>query len=176
MDKCGARCNRYGNRWSPLTVTGVDRIWIVNVGDLKPMEYPIGFFMDMNPAQFNSQNLLQHTEKWCSEQLRWENAKEAARIINHANTAGGVRPSTTPFTAWPIIMVRTGNQLNYRSLALDTPTAYFSKFPKMPEMLLLISWFCFRWIPVQFVRKMYFAVAKQTTNSTQQCWSKSLGR
>ena len=25
---------------------GADRIWIVNVGDLKPMEFPIEFFLD----------------------------------------------------------------------------------------------------------------------------------
>lgn len=26
---------------------GVDDIWIVNVGDLKPMEMPISYFLDM---------------------------------------------------------------------------------------------------------------------------------
>jgi hypothetical protein len=25
---------------------GVDRIWIVNLGDLKPLEFPIEFFLD----------------------------------------------------------------------------------------------------------------------------------
>ncbi|MFT3738151.1 MAG: glycosyl hydrolase 115 family protein [Breznakibacter sp.] len=63
---------------------GVDRIWIVNVGDLKPMEYPISFFLDMawDPTMFNSKNLLQHTERWCARQFGEKHAKEAARIIN----------------------------------------------------------------------------------------------
>jgi hypothetical protein len=26
---------------------GANRIWIVNVGDLKPMEFPIEFFLDV---------------------------------------------------------------------------------------------------------------------------------
>lgn len=26
---------------------GVDKLWVLNVGDLKPMEYPISLFMDM---------------------------------------------------------------------------------------------------------------------------------
>jgi beta-xylosidase len=63
---------------------GVDRIWIVNVGDLKPMEYPISFFLDMawNPADFNAQNLIKHTENWCARQFGEKYAKESARLIN----------------------------------------------------------------------------------------------
>lgn len=35
---------------------GIRQLWIVNVGDLKPMEYPITFFLDMawNPDRFIS--------------------------------------------------------------------------------------------------------------------------
>lgn len=63
---------------------GVDRIWIVNVGDLKPMEYPITFWMDMawNPVRFNPDNLYDHTVTFCKEQFGPENATEAARILN----------------------------------------------------------------------------------------------
>jgi hypothetical protein len=63
---------------------GVEKIWIVNVGDLKPMEYPITFFLDMawNPKRFNAQNLLQHTERFCAQQFGEKYAKEAARLIN----------------------------------------------------------------------------------------------
>lgn len=63
---------------------GVNKIWIVNVGDLKPMEYPINFFLDMawNPERFNPQNLLKHTEDFCAQQFGDTYAKEAARIIN----------------------------------------------------------------------------------------------
>ncbi len=73
--------------WEQMNLTyqyGVDKIWIVNVGDLKPMEYPISFFLEMawNPNQFNANNLLQHTEKWCEQQFGEKYAKEAARLIN----------------------------------------------------------------------------------------------
>lgn len=73
--------------WEQMNLTythGVDRIWVVNVGDLKPMEYPISFFLDMawNPSQFNPQNLLDHTEKWCEQQFGSRYVKEAARLIN----------------------------------------------------------------------------------------------
>jgi hypothetical protein len=73
--------------WEQMNLTyshGVDRIWIVNVGDLKPMEYPISFFLDMawNPNQFNAKNLRQHTEQWCSSIFGQQHAAEAARLID----------------------------------------------------------------------------------------------
>ena len=42
---------------------GIQRMWILNVGDLKPMEYPITLFMDMawNPKEYNLQNVTDHT-------------------------------------------------------------------------------------------------------------------
>jgi hypothetical protein len=73
--------------WEQMNLTyqyGVDRIWVVNVGDLKPMEYPISFFLDMawNPDRFGADNLLQHTEQWCAQQFGEKYAKESARLIN----------------------------------------------------------------------------------------------
>ncbi len=41
--------NQIERTWEQMHLAyeyGVDRMWIVNVGDLKPMEYPISFFMD----------------------------------------------------------------------------------------------------------------------------------
>lgn len=73
--------------WEQMNLTyrhGVDKIWIVNVGDLKPMEYPISFFLDTawDPNRFNATNLLAHTEEWCGQQFGPVYAKEAARLIN----------------------------------------------------------------------------------------------
>jgi len=63
---------------------GVKELWVVNVGDLKPMEYPIQFFLDMawEPDRFNETNLEAHTEKFCATLFGIEHAKEAARLIN----------------------------------------------------------------------------------------------
>jgi hypothetical protein len=63
---------------------GVKELWVVNVGDLKPMEYPIQFFLDMawNPDRYNENNLLQHTEEFCIRHFGEAHGKEAARLIN----------------------------------------------------------------------------------------------
>lgn len=63
---------------------GVDRIWIVNVGDLKPMEFPINFFLDYawNPKKWNQNNLQEYTKQWCEEQFGKMHADEIADIIS----------------------------------------------------------------------------------------------
>ncbi|MEO8532132.1 MAG: glycosyl hydrolase 115 family protein [Flavobacterium sp.] len=73
--------------WEQMNLTyehGVDKIWIVNVGDLKPMEFPISFFLDMawNPKKFNSQNLSEFTEKWAAQQFGKQYSKEIAGLLN----------------------------------------------------------------------------------------------
>lgn len=80
-------CTPIQNMWEQLQLTydyGVDRLWILNVGDLKPMEYPITLFLDMawNPKAFNADNLLEHTKRFFEQQLGEDQAAEAARIFN----------------------------------------------------------------------------------------------
>ena len=86
------------NPWEQLTLAyenGIDRLWILNVGDLKPMEYPISQFMDMawNPHKYSVEHITDHTRDFCMQQFGGakqvgnENfgksqAEEAARILN----------------------------------------------------------------------------------------------
>ena len=75
------------NPWEQLTLAyenGIDRLWILNVGDLKPMEYPISQFMDMawNPRKYDVNNITHHTRNWCAQQFGESQADEAARILN----------------------------------------------------------------------------------------------
>jgi len=75
------------NPWEQLTLAyenGIDRLWILNVGDLKPMEYPISQFMDMawNPHKYSANNITRHTRDWCAQQFGESQADEAARILN----------------------------------------------------------------------------------------------
>lgn len=75
------------NPWEQLTLAyenGIDRLWILNVGDLKPMEYPISQFMDMawNPHKYDVNNITRHTRDWCAQQFGESQTDEAARILN----------------------------------------------------------------------------------------------
>ena len=75
------------NMWEQLQLTwayGVDRIWVLNVGDLKPMEYPIDLFLAMarNPESITVDNLPDHTRRFCAAAFGEDQAEEAARILN----------------------------------------------------------------------------------------------
>ena len=73
--------------WEQLHLTyeyGVDKLWILNVGDLKPMEYPITLFLDMawNPNDYSVDNFMQHPYCFCEQIFGKGQAEEAARILN----------------------------------------------------------------------------------------------
>lgn len=75
------------NMWEQLTLAyenGIEKLWVLNVGDLKPMEYPIQMFMDMawNPHEFRVNNITDHTLGFCRQQFGEKEATEAARILN----------------------------------------------------------------------------------------------
>ena len=63
---------------------GIQRMWILNVGDLKPMEYPIQLFMDMawNPKEYTQQNITDHTRSFFSSVFSNHIAEEVADIYN----------------------------------------------------------------------------------------------
>lgn len=84
--------------WEQLQLTydyGVDKLWVLNVGDIKPMEYPITLFMDMawNPTRYKAADLLDHPLKFCAQQFGSDQANEAMRILNlYSKYAGRVTP------------------------------------------------------------------------------------
>ncbi|MEZ0538062.1 glycosyl hydrolase 115 family protein [Fibrella arboris] len=62
---------------------GVDRIWIVNVGDIKPMEFPIEFFLDYawNPAKWPAAKLDEYTRLWAEKQFGPKHAAAIADVL-----------------------------------------------------------------------------------------------
>jgi len=59
------------------------QIWIVNVGDIKPMELPISFFLDYawNPEKIGPTDIQPYTEQWCEAQFGPQHAKVIANIM-----------------------------------------------------------------------------------------------
>jgi hypothetical protein len=62
---------------------GTDRIWIVNVGDLKPMELPISFFLDYawDTKKWNAGNISDYTKTWAAQIFGELYAKEIGEIL-----------------------------------------------------------------------------------------------
>lgn len=72
--------------WEQLNqalLRGADRIWISNVGDLKPLELPIEFFLAMawDPASVGPDKLQAWTEAWAARDFGPEHAAEIASLV-----------------------------------------------------------------------------------------------
>ena len=63
--------------------TGIDRIWIINVGDLKPKEMPIDFIMHYawNPDDYPADRIDQYMVDWARSIFGGEYAREIADIV-----------------------------------------------------------------------------------------------
>ena len=82
------------NMWEQLQLAyngGIQKLWILNVGDLKPMEYPIQLFMDMawDPTKYHVDNLLDHTRDFCAESFGEDQACEATQLLNLVSKYNG---------------------------------------------------------------------------------------
>jgi len=62
---------------------GARQLWIVNVGDLKPMEFPISFFLDQawKPEAFGLDRLERYPAQWAAEQFGAQHAQEIGELL-----------------------------------------------------------------------------------------------
>ncbi|MDI9238443.1 glycosyl hydrolase 115 family protein [Lysobacter sp. LF1] len=62
---------------------GADRLWIVNVGDLKPMEFPISLFLDLawRPEAITPERLQDYPADWAAQQFGAEHAQEIGELL-----------------------------------------------------------------------------------------------
>lgn len=72
---------------------GADRIWIVNVGDLKPMEFPIEFFLRYawRPEAISYEQLGDYSRAWAARQFGETHAAEIAALIDGYTKLNGRR-------------------------------------------------------------------------------------
>lgn len=71
----------------------VKQIWIVNVGDIKPMEVPISFFLDYawNPERIGPDQIQPYLVNWVAEQFGTTHATTIARLISQYAKYNGRR-------------------------------------------------------------------------------------
>lgn len=72
--------------WEQMTLSydaGVDRLWILNVGDIKPMELPMSFFLDLawNPRAIAAADLPGYYVHWAAQQFGPAHAGEIGAML-----------------------------------------------------------------------------------------------
>jgi hypothetical protein len=113
---------------------GADRIWIVNVGDLKPMELPIEFFLSLawNPDRWGSKNVEEFTRLWAQQQFGPEYAVEIADILSKYTKYNGRRkPELLEPDTFSLVDYQEADSVfaNWQSLAEKAERIY----EKLPE-------------------------------------------
>ncbi|QEC45832.1 glycosyhydrolase [Pseudobacter ginsenosidimutans] len=118
----------------------VKQIWIVNVGDLKPMELPISFFLDYawNPTRIGPADIRAYTERWAAQQFGDQHQKKIAELLaaytkitgrkkpellneNSYNLAGG--------NAFSSVIEETGKlEKETKAIAAQLPATYRDAF------------------------------------------------
>lgn len=78
--------NQIARVWEQMHLAyeyGARQIWIVNVGDIKPMEFPIEFFLDYawNPEEWTAERLPEYTQLWAERQFGARYSKGIADIL-----------------------------------------------------------------------------------------------
>jgi hypothetical protein len=74
---------------------GADRLWVVNVGDLKPMEFPLEFFIRFAwaPEQWPYERLGEYARLWAAREFGPEHADEIAELVaGYTKLNGSIKP------------------------------------------------------------------------------------
>ena len=85
-----------GKVWEQMNLAweyGADKIWITNVGDLKPMELPISFFLAQawDPGAFNAQSAKRFTREWAASQFNGQFTNDIAELLTVYTLQNGQR-------------------------------------------------------------------------------------
>jgi len=78
--------NQIEKTWQQMNLAherGADALWIVNVGDIKPMEFPISFFLDMawSPERMTPAALAAYPKDWAARTFGPAQAAEIGELV-----------------------------------------------------------------------------------------------
>ncbi len=107
---------------------GADRVWIVNVGDIKPMEFPISFFLDYAwaPDKLPAECLPDYTRLWAQQQFGPKYAEDIADILRKYTKYNGRRKPE-------MVAADTYSLSNYREW--ETIVADYKKIAQKAEKI-----------------------------------------
>ncbi|KAL3422220.1 hypothetical protein PVAG01_06376 [Phlyctema vagabunda] len=106
-----------------------DRIWIVNVGDLKPLELPISHFMDIayNVTQWGYNSVPAWLEAWATREFSSELASDISSVVDRYGMYAARRKyELVDPTVYSIINYNEADSIlaQWNTLAKDAQTIY----------------------------------------------------
>lgn len=117
--------NQISRVWEQMHMAwehGVDRLWIINVGDIKPMEFPTEFFLDYawNPDAITAAMLPDYTRRWARQYFGGHHTDDIARIVDDYSRFNSRRkPELLDWTTYSLVNYREFERVveDYNQLA-----------------------------------------------------------
>lgn len=94
---------------------GANQIWIANVGDLKPLEIPIEFFLRMawDPDALSKDKIADYQRRWAEREFGKEHAAEIADIVaKYAKYNGWRKPELLTSGTFSMTHYREGERVS----------------------------------------------------------------
>lgn len=118
------------------------QIWIVNVGDIKPMELPISFFLEYawNPTRIQANDIPDYHKRWAAQQFGTKHASEIGKLLfEYGQLSSRRKPelvspetfSITNYEEWERVVSKEWFGLTNRVIALQKkslPSNYHSTY------------------------------------------------
>lgn len=139
-----------------------DRVWIVNVGDIKPMEFPIEFFLTYawDPEKWPYERLQEYTRMWAEREFGEAYAAEIAELISgYTKWNHTVKPEFLSPGTFSIVNYGEADAVDARWVELTEQAE--SLYRKMPEAKKAAFFQLVLW-PVKasgLVNRLYIATA-----------------
>lgn len=116
----------------------VDRIWIVNVGDIKPMEYPLEFFLDMawDPAAMTIERMSAYDKEWTRYYFGPTHADGIARLLtDYSRLSGRRKPELINPLTFSLINYNEAERVvrEYNELEKEAQEIYESLLPEYKD-------------------------------------------
>ena len=159
--------------WNQLHLTysyGDRRLWIVNVGDIKPLEFPISFFFDdaWNPRAFSLQRLRDYPATWAARQFGSRYARQIGHLLTRYTQYNARRkPSLLSPATYSLVnyheAARIGSEWTTlcrqaKRIGAKLPAAYRDAYYELVEYPVLAS---------ANLNKLYIAVARNRLYAAQ---------
>jgi hypothetical protein len=116
--------NQVSRTWEQMRLAyanGADRLWIVNVGDLKPMELPTSFFLDLawDPLRWPVERMADYHQLWAAQQFGSEQAAKIGDYLDRTTRLLARRkPELIDADTWSLLHFREAERVlaDYDSL------------------------------------------------------------
>jgi len=132
--------------WEQMSMTydyGVRDIWIVNIGDLKPMEFPVSYFLDLaydfETWGINGRNKTkEYTKKWAMQQFKNAGGEDVidgieSVLTGYTKMSGCRKPEVTYTSTYSYTNYNEAQRVLEKAIDLEDIAKKYYK--QMPETL-----------------------------------------